>query len=86
MRWEISMKVLATIAGWAAHLWVGIAAGIILVSCAGTLVQAESLGAGVGKLWEVWNPFNPWNVFACFLLIAPAIGLHAVSDRLRERA
>ena len=86
MRREGSMRVLATIAGWVAHLWVGIAAGIILVSCAGTIVQAGSLGAGVGKLWEIWSPFNPWNVFACFVLIAPAIGLHAVSDRLRERA
>ena len=80
------MNVLATIVGWAAHLWVGVAAGFILVSCAGTMVQAGSLGAGVSKLWEIWSPFNLWNVFACFVLIAPAIGLHAASDRLRERA
>ena len=79
------MRGLAALAGWVAHLWVGVAAGFILVSCAGTIVQAGSLEAGVNELWDIWSPFNPWNVFACFLLIAPAIGLHAASDRLRER-
>ena len=80
------MRVLATIVGWVAHFWVGLAAGMILVSCAVTIVQAESLGAGISKLWEIWSPFNLWNALACFVLIAPAIGLHAVSQRLRERA
>lgn len=79
------MGVLATIVRWIAHLWVIVAAGVILLSCAGTLIGAESLWAGVTKLWEIWSPFNLWNAFACLVLIAPAIGLYTLSDWFEKR-
>lgn len=80
------MGVLATIVRWVAHLWVVVAAGVILVSCAGTMMTAESFWSGVVSLWAIWSPFNLWNAFACLVLIAPAIGLYALSGWIEERA
>ena len=80
------MKALATLTKWLAHLWVAGAVGVILLSCAGTMMTAESFWNGLKELWTIWSPFNLWNVFACFVLIAPAMGLYWLSDRIEERA
>ena len=79
------MMALATLTKWLGHLWVAGAIGVLLLSCAGTMMAADSLWDGFGELWSIWSPFNLWNVFSCLVLVAPALGLYWLADRLRER-
>lgn len=62
------------------YIWIGIAGLVILIGYFTIFVNQ-----GFARLQEVVSPFNIWNLIVNLVILAPGIGLVALSKKMENK-
>lgn len=70
---------------WFIRGWVALVVALNLFSIAAIFIVADSVGAGLSRLWSIFSPYNLTNYFLEVALLSPAIGAALWRDNRRKR-